>query len=128
MPDDDCIPYIMGYEAFKREHEVRWVYIERPCYHPGLYYAGTPDRVGFVDGEGGVVDIKKGGLYPSYALQIAAYANFFKDPFRLKLWDLMLKPDGSYRFEPVENFMENLNAFVSALNVVRWKRERGIAA
>lgn len=50
--------YLQAYARFLREHVVEWRYIEKPMAHRRLQYAGTLDRVGMLDGQMSVVDIK----------------------------------------------------------------------
>ncbi len=40
-----------------------------------------------------------------------------------KCYILFLRKDGSYRFEEVRNLRRHLNDFLSALNVLRWRKE-----
>ena len=128
----DVAPYVAAYRRFLSEHRVQWQYIERPLYHPADFFAGTPDRVGLVDGEPAVIDIKRGGLYSSYEVQLAAYASLFKDPCGFRLFDLMLKNvrAGTYQLleVPREDFLNNLNDFRGALIVLRRRQRKGLAA
>jgi len=43
-----------------------------------------------------------------------------------KCYILFLRKDGTYRFEEVKNLRTNLNIFLSALNVLRWREEKEV--
>lgn len=70
--------YLEGWRKFRREHACTWELIEQPVYHPALRYAGTPDRIGRIDGVLGVLDIKSSAaLMPTVGPQTAAYARAY---------------------------------------------------
>lgn len=72
--DPALAPYLDGWKKFCADHQVRWTSIEQPVFHPGLRYAGAPDRRGFVQTISSTVDIKTTDkLYPSVGPQLAAY-------------------------------------------------------
>ena len=64
-----------------------------------LLYAGTIDRVGWLGGRRFVIDIKTGGKYPWYRLQLAAYANLLDDPLQYSRAPVTLYDDGSFVFD-----------------------------
>lgn len=66
--------YVDFSQRFTPEHEL----IEQNFINPELGYAGTIDRVCTIEGKRTVMDIKtSGAIYPSYWLQLAAYANLY---------------------------------------------------
>lgn len=66
--------YVEFVNRFKPEHEM----IEQNFVSESLGYAGTVDRITMLDGKRILLDIKtSGAIYPSYWLQLAAYANLF---------------------------------------------------
>jgi hypothetical protein len=73
-------PYLQGWVTFCREHACDWTGtgagIELRVHNQAMGYAGTLDRVGQVDSELAMVDIKSGSrLFPSTGPQTAAYAH-----------------------------------------------------
>lgn len=55
---------------------IEWLHIERMVVHDDYQLAGTPDRIGVVDGIPTVCDLKTGSLWASScAMQMAVYAN-----------------------------------------------------
>lgn len=104
--DDDIIDYAKAYLQFRKEHEVSWEVIELPISHSSLDVAGTLDRVGMIDGEFTIVDLKT-----SYAINkplVTAQLNFYRmiwesknDKPIDKLYVLHLHKDGTYKLVPV---------------------------
>ena len=125
--DDRLRPYLGAYRAFKREHAHEWEQMEQPAYHPDLFYAGTPDRAGTIDGLRVVCDLKTGSDYPTYPLQLAAYAHLVTDPPQARV-GLFLRPDGTYQLKyfPESELADDFRVFCSALAVYQWKRRHGI--
>lgn len=64
---------MVGYEQFLLEHDVVWELTEQKVFHNELFYAGTLDRLGTVDGNHFLVDIKSGQKYRWHVVQVAAY-------------------------------------------------------
>ena len=94
--------YVQAYTKFLREHEVQWLYTEKALADVDLGYAGTLDRMGFVDGAYGIVDLKTNSVIKKNLVkaQLNAYydlvlANGLKRPERL--WCLQLCESGRYR-------------------------------
>lgn len=55
----EVVPYIEGYRKFMRDYRIySWLYSELPLASAKLGFAGTIDRVGLIDGELAIVDIK----------------------------------------------------------------------
>lgn len=76
--DENLMPYLQGWRMFMTEHACRWEAVELRVYHHAMGYAGTLDRVGYVDGDRSMVDIKSGArLFPSTGPQTAAYAQAY---------------------------------------------------
>lgn len=55
--EGSLIPYVQAWSMFCRDYKPEWIFTEKPM-HDGLYYAGTMDRLGIIDGMHTVVDIK----------------------------------------------------------------------
>lgn len=63
-----------AFESWLREHMVRPVAVERRVFSKAHFFAGTTDLVCHIGKRLSVVDFKtSSGIYPEYALQLAAY-------------------------------------------------------
>lgn len=110
-------PYCQAYADFIRDYKPEWTAIESVVYYnamtTGIGYAGTADRIGFIDGKLCVVDIKTIASPSSLdhvkvCCQTAAYglaADVWGDRYAL-----YLKPDGKYRLLGCREY-ENENDF-----------------
>ncbi len=122
-------PYCRAYERFVADVRPEVLLSERPLYHAGYLYAGTPDRVARINGITAVVDFSTGDPLPAKLVQVAAYREMVlvsEDIGASQGFTLWLKNDGSYRLSPPMNLKEmrrNLQIFLAALSVVRWRRE-----
>ena len=124
--DDPTITgYLDAYRKFRSDNtDIKWIFSEQSFYHPIHLFAGRPDRVGQIGRAGSVIlDIKTGGYYPSYSVQLAGYAQFFIQAQALQLLTLQLSPEGKYKLRQADNPIESHNTFISALNLWRWKQQ-----
>lgn len=99
---EDIEPYIKAYIDFRHEHECNWLYVERQSYEPNRRYAGTIDRLGTLDGETTLLDIKTTSSISTrhktlYAVCLTLYRRMFPDIKTERLAILQLKSDGTYR-------------------------------
>lgn len=131
--DAALVPYLDAWRKFSADHAVQWQLIERPLYHSTLRYAGTPDRVGLVDGVSTVLDIKTTAqLYPSVGPQLAAYkdacyhdhrtdhfAELAKAAKPVQRMAVQLKGDGTYS-KKVYTDPTDWPVFVSLLTLRTW--------
>lgn len=110
--DADILPYVEAYATFKRDYGVTdWMHYELPLGNLLIGYAGTVDRIGIIDGEITVVDLKSGASVDKHMLQaqLSAYAllarscNIVIAPLpSIKLIGLQLRNDGKYTVRPCE--------------------------
>ena len=103
--DEELLPYLQAYVEFRSKHECEWTEIERSMFHPDLRYAGTLDRLGTVDGENIIMDIKTSSQIQTVAVtaqltlyQMMCEANGIKVG---GLYVLQLKKDGKFTFREV---------------------------
>ena len=96
--DEDIAPYLQAYIAFRKEHKCEWQKIEYATHHPDNLYAGTLDRVGTVDGNLAILDIKTSSTIqkPLYTAQLNLYRKMLPDPIE-QLIILHLRKDGTYK-------------------------------
>jgi hypothetical protein len=120
--------YIEAYERFASAKDWTPVMIEQPLYHASLRYAGRPDRIGVLDGDKCVLDLKSGVVNEVVALQLAGYAGLLAAPAAYRRFGLQLRADGKYRLSeyPRADYRFDFSVFASALNVAQFKRLKGI--
>ena len=96
--DEDISLYLKAYIAFRKEHKCEWQKIEYATHHPDNLYAGTLDRVGTVDGNLAILDIKTSSTIqkPLYTAQLNLYREMLPDPIE-QLIILHLRKDGTYK-------------------------------
>jgi hypothetical protein len=101
--DWDCIEYVKAYKAFLRDYRPQWTHIEVATGSKELGYAGTIDRIGVIDGDSIIVDLKSGSTVKHVTLtaQLHGYTYLAlinglvnTTPKRL---GVQLKKDGTYR-------------------------------
>lgn len=103
----DIEPYIKAYISFRKEHECKWELIEAPRYDPDRRYAGTLDRLGTVDGELAIVDIKTTAVISPahkkiYTAALNLYRRMFPEREINKLLIVQLRKDGTYKLHRLD--------------------------
>lgn len=103
----DIEPYIKAYIAFRKEHKCEWEFIEAPRYDPGRRYAGTLDRLGTVDDELTIVDIKTTTVISPahkkiYTAALNLYRRMFPEREIKKLLIVQLRKDGTYKLHRLD--------------------------
>lgn len=99
--EEEYLPYLQAYAAFRKEHDVQWELIEYPDYHPAHRYAGTIDRYGTLDGLKTLLDIKT--TYRVYKPLCSASLDLYRMMLEARgksverLMILHLKKDGTYK-------------------------------
>lgn len=112
--------YVDAYIKFLAETRFEIRDIERPLYHEVLRYAGTPDRVGVMNGNFTVVDLKTGVPARWHGYQLGAYA-MLVDPIAhasMFRYSLYLAADGTYKMERF-TYKNDAKVFTAALTVFR---------
>lgn len=100
--ESDVEPYLDGWRSFLRESGAVVVHNELKVVEPGLRYAGTLDNVLLLNGERWLVDKKTCIALPiAVGPQTAAYLRALADPTVTRRAALRLRPDGTYRFDPL---------------------------
>jgi hypothetical protein len=124
--DPELEGYVSAYAAWRQESGLsgsEW--IECPMTDPRGLYRGTSDRI-FTARPRSLWDIKTGAFQAWIALQTAAYVNMLPDPYSYSRFSVHLSPDGAYsvREFPKADYAQDLAVFLSALNIVNYKRRR----
>lgn len=120
--DERLAPYLKAYKQFRQDTQFLPEMIEQPLFSEAYGYAGTPDRVGDINGHVTVVDIKSGSPEPWHGLQLEAYRHLLGQcADRVAVY---LRPTGKYRLE----YYKDLNdwpIFSAALSCYNWKMAHG---
>jgi hypothetical protein len=117
---EECLPYVMAYEQFKRDSDFAPDIIEQSDSHEldGLKYGLTVDRVGTLDSVRVLLDLKcTYSKERHWAIQTAAYAAKFEVESRGVLW---LRKTGHYELIWHEN-ENDIEIFTAALRIAHWK-------
>lgn len=119
--ENDVAPYLDGWRRFLRESGAVVVHNEQRVVEHTLRYAGTLDNVLEIDGFRWLVDKKTCLSLPiAVGPQTAAYMRALRDPLCTRRAALRLRPDGSYRFDPLTG-ADDWAAFLSCLTLHRFK-------
>lgn len=113
-------PYVRAYEKFHKEWDFKILLSEAPVYNPSWDYAGTVDRVGHVDGNLMLIDIKTGKPKRWAKLQTALYADCFREELDRRV--LRLDKDGGYALSRSHNDPADETAAYGAAACARWQR------
>lgn len=123
----DVAPYLAAYRRFLAESGATVLENEKQVYEPTLRYAGTLDRVMLVSGLRWLVDIKTSIALPnSVGAQTSAYLRALRDPQVTRRGALRLRPDGSYRLDPLTE-PDDFSVFMACLTIYRWQERSGYA-
>ncbi len=96
--DEDCLPYVEAYRAWRHASGAVILLNEQQVYHGMHRYAGTLDRVVSIDDEEWVIDLKtSASIHRGTGPQTAAYEQALNFGRPLRRGALQLRPDGSYR-------------------------------
>ena len=122
-------PYLDAYIAFRRDTGFYPVLIEQRLHH-SAGFAGTLDRVGWLNDRLIQLDLKSGGMPKSTGLQTAAYEMALEELVRdgvIKLerfpearFALQLSAEGKYKLYPMEG-QQDRYYFLGALAVHQFK-------
>lgn len=124
--DQRVIPYVAAYDCFLRDMKPEWAYVEHRVCDANRGYAGTLDRLGFLQGKWALVDLKSGGHQAWHGPQTAAYARLVPHATGIKptRFGLYLRADGTYRLEPFTDRNDE-SVFFAALQIAQFRRLHG---
>jgi len=124
LPVDDCVSkyrgYLLAHVACMKALRPVWEAIEEPVIHPAWRFGGRPDRVGTVQRQWTVLEVKSGVEAPSHAIQTALQCILVAPghPLPAEQWRrlaLYLKDNG--RFKLIEH--KNPLDFETAYQIIR---------
>ena len=116
---------------FFDQHDFKPLLMERPLWMPQEGFVGTPDFVGYIDGELCVADYKTSKrIYSEYWMQLAALQAMFMNEFPGKVvrtrWAINIKKDGTgleTQKRGLDTFSEDLEAFRACFVLYGWNRK-----
>lgn len=109
---------------------VRWIeatnpqpmMLERSLKHKTLGYAGTPDYVGMLGQDFGVLDLKTGQPAKWHLMQVRAYKELVQEA--KKMWVLYLADDGTYKQTTVKSWPRDWAAFQNGISILNWRESK----
>lgn len=125
LPDEidaDCIGYLTAYKTFCHDYSVRWLFSEYAVGSKEKGYAGTIDRLGYIDGKLTIVDLKTSAKVDKCGVsaQLYGYNGLLDEPAEL-LMAVQLKKDGKYRV--YEAKASGKDAFAACLTLNNYMRK-----
>lgn len=127
--EDDIRPYLQGWRCFVDDTDITFDAVEQTVFSAIYGYAGTLDRVGILNGNHCIIDIKTGPKNPATGIQLAAYKVAYLDGGPMghayNRYAVHLTREGKYSLVQYGNHTDR-NVFLSALTVYRWQQREGI--
>lgn len=128
--DPDFAGYLEGWVKFCRDRNAKWKHVEWRGYSKRYGYAGTMDRVGWLQAPmtrglmPWVIDVKTGAqAHRVWGMQTAAYRQLIgeHDPawITARRGTVQLRADGTYNFLAWDD-PDDWPAFVSLINLTNW--------
>lgn len=101
--DQEVMPYLSAYRKFLSETGFKPIHIESSLSSEIHGFAGTPDRVGDLNGRRVLIDLKSGGPQWWHKYQLAGYAVLCQEVYREEhiedRFGLYLKSNGTYKLK-----------------------------
>jgi len=110
--------YLEGWIRFREESGFDPQIIERPLASHTHRFAGTPDRIGVLNGDLAIPDIKSGAVQAWTGLQLAGYEILYGQ--RVNRFGVQLTEDGKYKLIPFTD-RNDRGVFMAALSTWWWK-------
>jgi hypothetical protein len=123
---DEILPYLMAYEAFKKDTGFKPTRIEERLFHPTLMFTGQIDREGRLNGNHIVLDFKSGAITPYCGIQLSGY-DLLLPTLRMprERYGLQLMPTGKYSLKQFKDGQDK-QIFLSMLAIFNWRRNNNL--
>ena len=121
--DVAIVPYLEAWKRFRDETKITFEAIETQVVSEKYRYAGTLDRIGFLNEKATVIDIKTGVVNPTIGVQLAGYLVAWNEAHVLKVTrraSVSLRKDGSYRLDFWDD-KSDWATFLSLLQIHNWQ-------
>jgi hypothetical protein len=112
-------PYLEAYRTFKRDTGFIVEDSELSLYSESYQFAGTPDKIGKLNGSPAILDLKSGAVELWVALQLSFYEILTNHPH--KRFALQLTAEGKYKLIPFVG-RQDRNLCLSILAIHQWKK------
>lgn len=106
--------FFTAYVEFRQQAVCRWAALEQPRMHRKYRFAGTPDRVGWINGQLAILEIKTGSPADWHALQTAAQDVLIEKPDRWgvrRRFAVYLAADGRFKLRSHPSAADYLKFF-----------------
>lgn len=127
--DEEMRGYGIAYRNWIHDFNPTVILQEQTVFSEKHIFAGTLDAlIRFGDNSDPIILDKKTGadLYPEVQLQLSAYKETFEEKGQhVGMAALLLKPDGTYKFERYNDFL--INEFLACKTLYEWKNKKLIA-
>jgi len=124
--DDDMQGYGIAYRNWMHDFSPEIIAQEQTVFSEKHGFAGTLDAlIKFGDKSEPIILDKKTGqdLYPEVQLQLSGYKQCFEEKGeKVGMAALLLKPDGTYKFERYHNFL--IDEFLACKTLYEWKNKK----
>jgi hypothetical protein len=128
--DAELVPYLAAWRKFKAENRVRVIQNEQQLHHPSLMYAGTLDRLGWLEAvaaENWLLDIKTSAEpHAAYGVQLSGYKGLVEasgEPVAdLRRGTVHLFGDGTFKLREYRDPNDDA-CFRALLSVHQWKEK-----
>ncbi len=117
--DSALLPYLTAWRSFKHDTGFKIEAIEKPVASELYRFAGMLDRLGIMNKQDYVLDIKSGAVSPWTALQLAAYE--VAENRRLNRIAVQLMETGKYKIHSYTD-RQDRQIFLAALSCWHWQR------
>jgi hypothetical protein len=121
--DPVLVPYLKAWRSFKHDSKITIEAIEKPVASAIYNFAGTLDRLGTMNSQPCLLDIKSGAVSAWTSIQLAAYE--IAENRRLKRFAVQLLETGKYKLHTYDNTQDR-PIFLAALSCWQWKKNAGI--
>ena len=125
--DVAIVPYLEAWKRFRDETKITFEAIETQVVSEKYRYAGTLDRIGFLNEKPTVIDIKTGLTNPLIGVQLAGYLVAWNETHVLKATkraSVSLRKDGTYRLDWWED-KADWACFLALLQITNWQLAHG---
>jgi len=116
--------YGKAYRNWLHDFNPQVVIQEQTVFSEKHQFAGTLDMIVKIGDEELIIDKKTGAdLYPEVQVQLSAYKQCLEEKGRhVGMGALLLKPDGTYKFERYSNFL--IDVFLACKVIYEWRNKK----
>ena len=126
LDEESLHPILKGYfdswVKFRKDFKFEPVKIEAQLFHPIYRFAGRIDRIGMIDKDETLVEIKSGGKQKVHEIQTAGYSLLWcQDKKKIKRRIAVYLSEEGYKIEEHKNPSDK-NIFIACLSIYNYKK------